>query len=104
VVRARRSGRHTFKSLELEREIGGMLFEAAENTRVNLHNPDVMVELDVKDDTYYVIEDKITGLSGYPIGFQDKVLSLISGGFDSGVSTQMMMNRGCKVDYLFFNL
>lgn len=63
VVRARRSGRHMFKSLELEREIGGMLFEAAENTRVDLHNPDVTVELDVKDDTYYVIEDKIIGLS-----------------------------------------
>ena len=41
---------------------------------------------------------------GYPIGMQDKVLSLISGGFDSGVSTYNMMKRGCRVDFLFFNL
>ncbi|MGL4546048.1 MAG: tRNA uracil 4-sulfurtransferase ThiI, partial [Plesiomonas sp.] len=44
------------------------------------------------------------GIGGYPIGTQEDVLSLVSGGFDSGVSSYMLMRRGCRVHYCFFNL
>jgi thiamine biosynthesis protein ThiI len=44
------------------------------------------------------------GIGGFPIGTQEDVLSLISGGFDSGVSSYMLMRRGCRVHYCFFNL
>lgn len=104
VVRIKRSGKHSFKSIDLEREIGWDLFEASENSRVNLHNPDFIVRLDIKENKLYIIKERIIAINGYPTGFQDRVVSLVSGGFDSGVSTFSMMNRWCNVDYLFFNL
>ena len=104
VVRLHRSGKHNFKSTDFERELWWDLLEGSENARVNLHNPDIRVQLDIKDDKLYILKEKIDGLSWYPIGFQDRVVSLISGWFDSGVSTFSLMNRGCNVDYLFFNL
>ncbi len=44
------------------------------------------------------------GLGGFPLGTQEDVLSLISGGFDSGVSSYLHIKRGSKVHYCFFNL
>ncbi len=104
VVRIKRSGKHSFKSTDLERDIWGDLLKRSKDSRVDLHNPDIRVRLELKNDILYIIKERIEGLQWYPIGFQERVVSLISGGFDSGVSTFSMMNRWCHVDYLFFNL
>ncbi|MCD5380500.1 tRNA 4-thiouridine(8) synthase ThiI, partial [Candidatus Gracilibacteria bacterium] len=104
VVRIRRTGLHNFTSTEIERYIGGGLLQHGENCRVQLKNPEVTIKLEIRDKLFHVIKEQIQGTGGYPIGFQEKVLSLISGGFDSGVSSYSMMKRGCQVDYLFFNL
>ncbi len=104
VVRVKRSWEHNFTSIDLERYLWGGLLKFSENAKVKLKNPDLVVKVDVKDDTFYIVKNTIKWLWGYPIWFQDRVISLISGGFDSGVSTFSMMKRGCKVDFLFFNL
>ena len=72
--------------------------------RVKLTNPDVTVHLEVEDDRLLLIKGRYEGIGGFPIGTQEDVLSLISGGFDSGVSSYMLMRRGCRVHYCFFNL
>ena len=104
VVRAKRTGLHWFSSSDIERYVGGWLLKFGENCRVDLHNPEVKVTFEVRDNIFHVIKKSIKWTDGYPIGFQDKVVSLISGGFDSWVATYSMMKRGCQVDYLFFNL
>ncbi|MDD2870590.1 MAG: tRNA 4-thiouridine(8) synthase ThiI [Candidatus Gracilibacteria bacterium] len=104
VVRVKRSGNHSFTSIDLERYIGGGLLKNAKNASVKLTDPDLTVNLEIKDKKLHIVKNRVEGIGGYPVGFQDKVLSLISGGFDSGVSTYSMMKRGCEVDYLFFNL
>ncbi|MDD2907863.1 MAG: tRNA 4-thiouridine(8) synthase ThiI [Candidatus Gracilibacteria bacterium] len=103
-VRVKRSGTHTFKSLDVEKYVGGGLLKRAKNASVKLKNSDIVINIEIKDDKVYLVKNKYLGIGGYPVGTQDKVLSLISGGFDSGVSTYSMIKRGCKVDYLFFNL
>lgn len=60
--------------------------------------------MEIEDDRLLLIKGRYEGLGGYPIGTQEDVLSLISGGFDSGVSSYMLMRRGCRVHYCFFNL
>src|SRR5690606_3472936 len=55
-------------------------------------------------DRLFVIANKNRGLGGYPLGEQDPVLSLISGGFDSTVSTYLCIKRGLRAHYCFFNL
>ncbi|MDD3645813.1 MAG: tRNA 4-thiouridine(8) synthase ThiI [Candidatus Gracilibacteria bacterium] len=104
VCRVKRSGNHDFRSIDLERYVGGGLLQNAQKSRVDVKTPDITVSIEVKDENLFIVKDIFSGIGGYPIGTQDKVLSLISGGFDSGVSTFQMMKRGARVDFLFFNL
>ena len=103
-VRVKRSGQHEFTSVELERYVGGGLRQHSEAAGVDVHNPEVWVDLEVRGDRLYIVSDLYKGLGGYPLGTQEPVLSLISGGFDSVVASWMTMRRGCKTHFLFFNL
>lgn len=103
-VRAKRSGKHDFNSNELERYVGGGLNQHASSAGVKLKNPDETVFIEVKDQQCYIVEQRNQGLGGFPIGTQDDVLSLVSGGFDSTVASYLMMRRGIKAHYCFFNL
>lgn len=104
VVRAKRVGKHSFTSSELERYVGGSLLRSCETNGVRLKDSDVTVKLELRDSTLYVVETRFEGLGGYPIGTQESVLSLISGGFDSTVSSYLTMKRGLKTHFCFFNL
>ncbi len=104
VVRVKRSGQHDFTSSEMERYIGAGLLQQTEVLKVDLHTPEVTVNLEVKGDTVFVVERRIDGLGGYPQGSQEPVVSLISGGFDSIVASYLTMKRGAKTHFVFFNL
>lgn len=104
VCRVRRSWKHNFSSIDLERYVWGWLLKYWENCTVKLKNPDITVNIEVKDKNLFLVREIYKWIWGYPIWTQDRVISLISGWFDSGVSTFWMMKRGCKVDFLFFNL
>ncbi|WP_108651870.1 tRNA uracil 4-sulfurtransferase ThiI [Dongshaea marina] len=103
-VRARRRGKHEFNSLDVERYVGGHLNQNCSTGGVKLKNPDTEVLLEIEDDKLYLVCDNYKGLCGYPLATQDHVLSLMSGGFDSGVSSFQLINRGSRVHYCFFNL
>lgn len=104
VVRVRRSWKHDFSSIDLERYIWGWILKHVEKSSVKIKNPEITVKLELKDNTLNVIKYRVNWVSWYPVWFQDRVLSLISWWFDSWVSTYSMMKRWCDVDYLFFNL
>ena len=103
-VRVKRHGNHDFKSTDAERSIGSYLMLNTQAKGVNLKHPDVPVDMEIKHDRLFVIGESWRGLGGYPMGEQDAVLSLISGGFDSSVATYMTMKRGLLTHFLFFNL
>ncbi len=103
-VRCRRSGQHDFTSIDVERYVGGGLNQHTSAKGVELKQPDVTVLLEVRGDRYYVVESVYAGLGGFPQGTQEEVLSLISGGFDSAVSSYLTIKRGLKTHYCFFNL
>lgn len=103
-VRVKRSGKHDFKSIDVERYVGGGLNQNADTAGVNVHKPDVYVDLEIRNESLYVVTNIYKGLGGFPLGTQDATLSLISGGFDSIVASYMSMRRGCKTHFLFFNL
>ncbi|SHO54715.1 tRNA uracil 4-sulfurtransferase ThiI [Vibrio quintilis] len=104
VVRAKRRGKHDFTSIELERYVGGGLNQAVESAKVKLNKPDITIKVEIADDKLNLIIARHKGLGGFPLGTQEDVLSLISGGFDSGVSSYLHIKRGSKVHYCFFNL
>ena len=103
-VRAKRNGTHEFTSTEVERYVGGGLNQNTEALRVKLKDPDVTIRLEIKDDCCFMVVAKYSGLGGFPLGTQEHVLSLVSGGFDSTVASYMIIRRGLRTHYCFFNL
>lgn len=103
-VRVKRRGKHEFSSQDVERYVGGGLNQHIESASVKLTNPEITVNLAIDQDRLLLITARHEGLGGFPIGTQEDVLSLISGGFDSGVSSYMLIRRGSRVHYCFFNL
>jgi tRNA uracil 4-sulfurtransferase len=103
-VRCRRNGKHGFKSTDVERHVGAGLNSQTEAAGVRLKDPDVTVLIEVRDDWVFMVRDQRDGLGGFPLGCQDSVLSLISGGFDSSVSSYLCIKRGLQTHYCFFNL
>tara|TARA_B100002019_G_scaffold181048_1_gene156320 strand:+ start:313 stop:1767 length:1455 start_codon:yes stop_codon:yes gene_type:complete len=103
-VRVKRQGKHEFNSQQLERYIGGYLLKHAENSRVQLTRPDEEVQLQITNQVVHLIGERIDGLGGFPIPTQETVLSLLSGGFDSGVASYEFIRRGARTHFCFFNL
>ncbi|AAZ40877.1 sulfur transfer protein [Candidatus Blochmanniella pennsylvanica str. BPEN] len=103
-VRVKRCGKHNFTSQEVEHYLGNKLCQNIGNIRVNLTKPEKTIYLEIKDNQLFIIIKRYEGLGGFPIGTQQEMLSLISGGFDSAVASYMLIRRGCKVNYCFFNL
>ncbi len=104
VVRVKRSGKHNFSSIDIEKTVGGHLLANSEAKGVSLKNPDITVQMELIQSQLNVITTKYKGLSGFPIGTQGDILSLMSGGFDSTVASYLTMKRGIKTHFIFFNL
>ena len=103
-VRCKRTGTHSFTSVDVEREVGAALLARSGATGVRLKKPEVTVDLEISENTLFVIAGRHRGPGGYPIGSLDPVLSLISGGFDSPVASYFTMKRGMRTHFLFFKL
>lgn len=103
-VRCKRSGKHPFTSLDVEREVGGALLARTEAAGVDLTQPEVTVELEISGAELFVVSSRHRGLGGFPVGSLDPVLSLMSGGFDSPVASYLTMKRGMRTHFVFFQL
>lgn len=103
-VRCKRVGTHDFSSGEAERYIGGGLNQHTEAAGVRLKEPDITVRVEIREDRLYVVNRRYKGIGGFPLGSLDPVMSLISGGFDSTVSSYLTMKRGMRTHFVFFNL
>ncbi len=101
-VRVRRRGEHGWSSQEAERMIGAALDHPG--NRVDLDNPDHLISIRVDDATTFIATTRLQGPGGLPVGSQEPVLCLISGGFDSVVAAWMLMSRGCPVHFVHFGL
>ncbi len=101
-VKARREGKHDFKSIDVNRELGKALLPYSKG--VDLKNPDVWIKLEIRGNKvfYYLNEYKAYG--GLPIGTGGKVVSLLSGGFDSAVASWYALRRGAEVHYFHAQL
>ena len=101
-VYSRRQGSHNFSSMDIDRLLGDILqpFSAG----VDLKHPQVKIELEIRENHCYFSLDRKNGPGGLPIETEGKLISLISGGIDSPVSTWMMLKRGSPVDMIFVSL
>jgi len=84
-------------SIELSQYVGGELADAFPDTRVDVHNPELTVHIEVRDLAAYVHASPVPGAGGMPVGSNGVAVSLLSGGIDSPVSTYMIAKRGVRL-------
>jgi tRNA uracil 4-sulfurtransferase len=101
-VRARRTGTHDFRSKDVEMQLGAALLPHAE--RVDLTRPEVTAHIEIRQDSAYLFSERIAGAGGLPLGVQGRAVALLSGGYDSAVSSWLLLKRGVPLDYVFCNL
>ncbi len=102
-VEAKRSDK-TFplKSPEISAEVGGAILSACPHLRVNVKDPDVVVLVEVREQSAYVHAGQIHGAGGIPIGSSGRGMLMLSGGIDSPVAGYMMAKRGVKIEAVHF--
>jgi len=110
-VRARRAGSdeaHPFSSTDIEREGGNAIWERAQSEgitpEVDLDDPDLTFFVECRQTDAYVFLEKRPGPGGLPLGAQQPLLALVSGGIDSPVAAWEAMKRGCPVYPLYVDL
>ncbi len=91
-----------FTSPEISREIGGRILEQYPHLRVDVHNPDITVYVEIRDFGAYVHAPQLPGAGGMPVGTGGKCGILISGGIDSPVAAYMMAKRGIELTGIHF--
>ena len=103
-VEAKRADKQfPIKSPDIARQIGGYVLKGLKVLKVDVHNPDVRLFVDVRHDKSYIYADKISGFGGLPLGTNGKGLVLLSGGIDSPVAAWMMAKRGMMIEAIHFH-
>ena len=102
-VEAKRSDK-TFplKSPEICYELGGQLLSAYPHLTVDVHNPEVIVTVEVRDYNAYIRANQLHGAGGLPVGTAGRAAILISGGIDSPVAAWCMAKRGLELNAIHF--
>lgn len=85
----------------VNRHIAGVILDNTD-LQVDVHNPQLLIRVEIHENDTYITSDKIPGAGGYPAGINGKVLLLLSGGIDSPVAAYELMKRGIEVEAVHF--
>lgn len=87
---------------EVSRKVGAYILKNVNTSKVDVHNPEIMIHIMIRLEGAYVYAVKEKGMGGYPLGIAGKSLCLLSGGIDSPVAAYLMMKRGVKLECIHF--
>ena len=93
--------KYSMVSDEITRAVAGHILRNTE-LRVDVHNPDILLSIEVKDEAVYVFSHTYPGAGGYPLGVAGKAMHMLSGGIDSPVAAYLMMRRGVTIECIHF--
>lgn len=102
-VGARRNDKsYPMSSMEINCELGAAILEEFPEMSVDVHNPDVLVNVEVRN-VAYIYSKTIPGPGGLPVGTNGKGMALLSGGIDSPVAAYMIAKRGVEIEAVYFH-
>lgn len=90
------------KSMEYNNVIGSLILKN-KNVKVDVHNPDTIFHIEIREKYTYIYFNEIKGLGGYPVGVAGKGLLMLSGGIDSPVAGYLALKKGVSIDCLYFD-
>ena len=92
-----------YNSLEVSKMVGAYLLKNVNDLKVDVHNPEITLHVEIRDDNTYLYTKEIKGLGGYPVGIQGKGLLMLSGGIDSPVAGFLAYKRRIDIDCIYFD-
>ena len=101
-VHAKRANKkYPLISDQINREIAKVILQNTD-LKVDVHNPDIMVSIEIREEGAYVFTHTYKGAGGYPLGVGGKIMHMLSGGIDSPVAAYLLMKRGIKIECIHF--
>ena len=91
-----------YDSPAYSKRLGGVILKNINNISVDVHNPEITVTVEIRENKSYIYFNSYKGLGGYPVGTQPKGLLMLSGGIDSPVAGYLALKRGIKVNCVYF--
>lgn len=91
------------KSPDFSSKMGGFVLRNFKDLKVDVHNPDMCVYIDIKNESTYIYTERVDGYGGLPIGTSGKGLLLLSGGIDSPVAGFLMAKRGLEISAIHYH-
>ena len=102
-VRVKRSDKkYPLISDEITRLVAGHILRNQKDLKVDVHNPDILLSIEVRDEAVYVYSHTFLGAGGYPLGVGGKAMHMLSGGIDSPVAAYLLMKRGVTIECIHF--
>ena len=89
-------------SMECNNTFGGFVLKNYKNFKVDVHNPEIVIHVEIRENYSYVYLNEYKGIGGYPVGTLGKGLLMLSGGIDSPVAGYLALKRGIKLDLVYF--
>ena len=102
-VETKRSDKsYPITSMEFNRLVASKILKTYNDLKVDIHNPDIKIEIEIRNTSAYLYLDKYEGLKGYPVKTLGKGLLMLSGGIDSPVAGYLAIKKGIKLNYIYF--
>ncbi len=103
-VNARRTRKnYPMNSMEINMELGGRILDAFPEMSVDVHKPEVLLQVEIRGDVINIYSIEVPGPGGMPIGTAGKAMLLLSGGIDSPVAGYMVAKRGVQIEATYFH-
>lgn len=94
---------YPINSMEISKKVGGIILKNIPNIEVDVHNPNLEINIEIRKNEAYIYFEKIKGIGGYPVGTLGKGMLMLSGGIDSPVAGYLAMKRGIKLECIYFD-
>lgn len=102
-VETKRSDKNfPIQSTEFSRQIGGLVLKNTKDKKVDVKNPDLLLNIEIRKDYTYIYTNQYEGLGGYPNNTLGKAMLMLSGGIDSPVAYYLALKRGIHVEAVYF--
>lgn len=89
-------------SMEVNNILGGYVLKNIDGIKVDVHNPEMLVKVEIREENTYLYFKEYNGAGGYPVGTQPTGMLMLSGGIDSPVAGYLAMKRGVKLECVYF--